>query len=85
MTEGHEPLPEKWRRFRKRPPEDRKLILRAALILPLTEIGLRLFGFRRWKGLIERFSLPPHSPQSLPEDLQRVLNELREEGTGVRT
>src|SRR6267154_2266939 len=37
MTEGHEPLHEKWRRFRKRPPEDRMLILRAALILPLTK------------------------------------------------
>jgi hypothetical protein len=71
MTEGHEPLLEKWRRFQKRPPEDRRLILRVALILPLTEIGLRLFGFRRWKGLIEKFSLPAHSPQSLPEDLQR--------------
>jgi Transglutaminase-like superfamily len=71
MTEGHEPLPGKWRRFRMRPPEDRKLILRAALILPLTEIGLRLFGFRRWKELIEKFSLPARLPQSLPADLQR--------------
>lgn len=58
MTEGHEPLSEKWRRFRKRPAEDRKLILRAALILPLTEIALRLFGFRRWKQLIEHFAPP---------------------------
>jgi hypothetical protein len=71
MTEGHETLPEKWRRFRKRAPEDRKLILRAAVILPLTEIGLRLFGFRRWKELIEKVVLPAHLPQSLPEDLQR--------------
>jgi Transglutaminase-like superfamily len=71
MTEGHEPLPGKWRRFRKRPPEDRALILRAALILPLTEIGLRLFGFRRWKELIEKFSLPARLSQSLPADLQR--------------
>ena len=70
MTEGHEPLLEKWRRFQKRPPEDRMLILRAALILPLTEIGLRLFGFRRWKKLIEKFSLPAHLPQSLPAGLQ---------------
>jgi transglutaminase superfamily protein len=71
MTEGHDPLPEKWRRFRQRPPEDRGLILRAALILPLTEIGLRLFGFRRWKGLIEKFSLPPRLPASLPAGAQR--------------
>jgi len=71
MTEGHEPLPEKWRRFRKRPPEDRLLILRAALILPLTGIGLRLFGFRRWKKLIEKFPLPAHLLESMPADLQR--------------
>jgi hypothetical protein len=71
MTEGHDPLPVKWRKFRQRPPEDRTLILRAALILPLTEIGLRLFGFRRWKELIEKFSLPAHLPQSLPAGVQR--------------
>jgi len=71
MTEGHEPLPEKWRRFRKRPPEDRLLILRAALILPLTGIGLRLFGFRRWKELIEKFPMPAHLLECMPADLQR--------------
>jgi hypothetical protein len=71
MTEGHEPLPGKWRRFRQRPPEDRVLILRAALILPLTGIGLRLFGFRRWKGLIEKFARPAHLSQSLPAGMQR--------------
>jgi hypothetical protein len=71
MTEGHQPLWEKLRRFRKRPPEDRINILRAALILPLTELGLRLFGFQRWKNLIEKFSLPAHLSQSLPADVQR--------------
>jgi hypothetical protein len=71
MTEGHEPLPGIWRRFRRRPPEDRRLILRAALILPLTEIGLRLFGFRRWKELIEKFSRPARFPRYSPVDVQR--------------
>jgi hypothetical protein len=71
MTDGHDPLLEKWRRFRKRPPEDRKLILRTAMVLPLTELGLRLLGFRRWKKLIEKFSLPMHLHQSLSADLQR--------------
>lgn len=47
------------------------VILRAALLLPLTEIGLRLFGFRRWKELIEKFFLPAASLPSLPSDLQR--------------
>ena len=73
MTEGHEPLLEKWRRFRKRPPEDRTLILRAALILPLTEVGLRLLGFRRWKELIEKFTLPANHAQTFPSDLQREI------------
>lgn len=73
MTEGHEPLAEKWRRYRKRPREDRKLILRAALILPLTKIGLRLLGFRRWKELIEKFSPPEKHSQSFPADLQREM------------
>jgi hypothetical protein len=82
MTEGHEPLSEKWRRFRIRSPEDRTLILRVALILPLTKIGLRLLGFRRWKELIEKFSMPAHLPQSLPDDLQcktalRVVRAVR--------
>ncbi len=57
MTEGHESLSEKWRRFRERPLEERALILRAMVLLPLTGIGLRVFGFRRWKQLIERFSV----------------------------
>jgi len=73
MTKGHDPLSEKWRRFRQRPPEDRVLILRATLILPLTEIGLRLFGFRRWKDLIEKFSLPARLSQSLPAGAQREM------------
>jgi hypothetical protein len=63
MTEGHEPLPEKWRRFRKRPVEERALILRAMVLLPLTGIGLRVFGFQRWKKLIEQFSLRTRTPQ----------------------
>jgi|HubBroStandDraft_4_1064222.scaffolds.fasta_scaffold00245_12 hypothetical protein len=71
MTEGHDSLLEKWRRFRRRPLEDRRLILRAALILPLTEIGLRLFGFRRWKELIEKFSRAAPLLQPMPADLQR--------------
>jgi hypothetical protein len=71
MTEAHEPLLKKWRRFRNRPPEDRRLILRAALIVPLTGTGLRVFGFRRWKHMIEKFSLRGSVPPSLPVPLQR--------------
>jgi len=64
-------LPDKWRGFRKRPREDRQLIVRAALLLPLTEIGLRWFGFLRWKEFIEKFSLPVQIPLPLPSDLER--------------
>jgi hypothetical protein len=71
MTQHHDPLIEKWRRFRMRPREDRNLILFSALILPVTEIGLRLFGFRRWKGLIEKIFLPASSSQCMLEDLRR--------------
>ena len=68
MMDGSESLFEKWRRFRSRPPEDRRLILRAALILPLTEAGLRCFGFHQWKELIETFSLPANRPQRLARE-----------------
>lgn len=46
----------KWRRFRKLPPMERGLIFLAIAFLTLTEVGLRVMGFRRWKQLIERFS-----------------------------
>ena len=58
MTEGHTSLLEKWRRFRSRPPEDRRLIARAALLLPLTKLGLRCFGFQLAKNWIEKLSSP---------------------------
>jgi hypothetical protein len=70
MMEAHEPLAERWRRFRMRPREERRLILRAALLLPSTTVGLRCFGFRRCKELVERFFLPPNLPPPLPAELQ---------------
>jgi len=82
MMAGSEPLSEKWRRFRRRPPEDRALILRAALFLPVTEIGLRLAGFRRWKALLERFSRverrsPALTPEALGATALRVVRAVR--------
>jgi hypothetical protein len=67
---GQESLLEKWRRFKSRPPEDRRLILRSALVLALTEAGLRCFGFQRWKELIEKFSLAANFPQSFAGEVQ---------------
>lgn len=75
MSEGKESLSRKWRRFRERPPEDRALILRAAVILPLTGAGLRLLGFRRWKELIEEFFLPARPSHTLPDGPQRETAE----------
>jgi hypothetical protein len=69
MSDSNDSFREKWRRFRMRPAKDRRLILRAALILPVTEIGLRVFGFHRWKELIEKLS-PARHFQRLPADLQ---------------
>jgi hypothetical protein len=82
MTAGGEALTEKWRRFRRRPREDRALILRAALFLPLTEIGLRLAGFRRWKALLEKFSRVkrrsrPLTPEELRTTALRVARAVR--------
>jgi hypothetical protein len=71
MSKTNDSLREKWRRFRIRPREDRRLILRASLVLPLTEIGLRLFGFRRWKVLVEKFFLSTQPPKFQPPEVQR--------------
>lgn len=72
MIEEREALPERWRRFRRRSPEDRALILRAMLSFSLVHGGLRLLGFRRSKQLLERFSQLSRLPQRLPPE------ELRE-------
>lgn len=63
-------MSEKWRRFRKRPQEERALILRAMVLLPLTGIGLRVFGFRRWKQWIEQFSLSACAPRASEPAIQ---------------
>ena len=65
MTKRHDSLIEKWRRFRKRPPEERALILRALVLLPITEIGLRVMGFQRCKETIERLPVPQRQSRSM--------------------
>jgi hypothetical protein len=71
MTAGGQPLSEKWRRFRRRPPEDRTLILRAVLFLALTRAGLRLLGFLRWKRVLVSLSRRPRLPRILPVEALR--------------
>lgn len=70
MTEEREAFSEKWRRFRLRNGDERALILRAVVFLPLSGIGLRVFGFLRWKKLIERFSRKNRIPGGTPLKLQ---------------
>ena len=70
MTDESETLPGKWSRFRKRSVEERALILRAMVILPLTGIGLRVFGFRRWKELLEQISLPARASRAMAPAIQ---------------
>ena len=60
---------EKWHRFRKRPMDERALIPRALVLLPITEIGLRMMGFQRCKEMIEKFPVrkrPSRTLESIP-------------------
>jgi hypothetical protein len=45
------------------------------VLLPLTEIGLRVFGFRRWRELIEQFSLHTRLPLTAEPTIQLELAE----------
>jgi hypothetical protein len=65
MRKMNDPLLEKWRRFRKRPLDERALILRALVLLPITEIGLRVMGFRRCKETIENLFVTEDRSQTL--------------------
>src|SRR5437868_6858259 len=56
MRKRRSSLLEKWDRFRKRPGDERALILRALMLVPITAIALRMMGFRRCKELIEKVS-----------------------------
>ena len=56
MSGDRVPFLERWRRYRKLSNEDRGLVLRGMVLLPLTMLGLRTMSFRRCKELIEQFS-----------------------------
>ncbi len=58
MSSTRESLWAKWLRFRKLPALERETVLRAMSLLLLTEVGLRVMGFRRWKQFIELFFAP---------------------------
>jgi hypothetical protein len=81
----------KWRRFQRLPSLERTLILRAMVLLPLTEVGLRAIGFRRWKQFIEQFSpsirqrqIPkPEEESKLAERYARAVFLAERNGVGT--
>ena len=90
MTNPRESVWAKWRRFRKLPPSERGRVLRAMAILPLTEAGLRVVGFRRWKQFIERFSSPsrrrnlePAAQLEIAEKITRASHSAERHGLGT--
>lgn len=91
MTSAQESVWTKWRRFRKLPPLERELVFRALRFLPLTEAGLRVMGFRRWKRLIEHLSLPvprrrilePADQHEMGERISRAMRSAERHGLGT--
>jgi len=69
MSQRFHRLVEKWRRFRKRPADERALILRAMILLPITEIGLRVLGFRQCKEKIENLLVSHPQSQASQSDI----------------
>jgi hypothetical protein len=75
MTNARETIWTKWLRYRKLPALERKTVFRAVLILPLTEVGLRLMGFPRWKQFIELFFRPGTRRIELQPEAQLQMAE----------
>ena len=60
------------------------------MFLPLTKVGLRMMGFRRWKQLIEHFSsargkgiLEPASQLEMAERITRAAHSAERHGLGT--
>ena len=49
----------RWSRFRRLTPHERRLLLSALVLLPLTRLALYFVGFRRWQSFLYRL-LPRH-------------------------
>lgn len=61
---------EKWRRFRRLGRFERRIVVQAAIALPITRVALRLAGFQLWKNTLARLA------SSGVEDLSRGLSKL---------
>lgn len=62
-----------WRSWRRLDGPARRRLLQAACILPGVALGVRLFGYKRTRGLLARLSPPPTAE---PPDLQPATAEL---------
>ena len=56
----------RWARFWRLETHERRVLVAALWMLPLTRLALVLLGFRRWQTFLTR--LVPHSPQPVPAD-----------------
>jgi hypothetical protein len=76
----------KWRRFRRLSVLERRILLRALFLLPLTGAALHTVGFRRWKLFLARFTPKNSDAPVTPESLQaarriaRMLAAASQEG-----
>jgi hypothetical protein len=51
----------RWTGFWRLAPGERRVVVRAAIMLSLTAAALRVLGFPRWRGVLEKFvaNVPP--------------------------
>ena len=85
-----DPLVARWRRFWRLPGSDRTVLVQATLLLPLTGLGLRVLGFRRWKKLLERVGtrsqpharLPPGAALDQGRRIARAVHSAELHGPG---
>lgn len=52
----------RWRRFRRLAAPEKKALLQALILVPVTGVALRLAGLRRWKAVLAR--LAPRIPST---------------------
>jgi len=65
------------RRFRKLSRVDRRDLLRAALLLPVISISLRMRGFVRTKNWLQKKYLPQGNQLETPQDQLRAVSAAR--------
>lgn len=64
-----------WRRFWRLSRQERSWFLRAAVWLPLSALGVRWMGLRRWMSFLEQVSAPGSVPlpATPPEAIARMV------------